>query len=171
MHSQTVKRLAAVIFGIIALVGISWLSVRTGSPTVTSPFPLAVVWPLLEADEHFGNSFHFMAYLAVPAAFLLWSFHLLFARDEIPRRSWVVFPVAVVANAIWCISIARFGLDYHGLSYTLPVIAIAILLSLAIVRLMISARRRATWSINYTVHLIFFAWLAWYAFPWLGELI
>jgi hypothetical protein len=33
--------------GALGLFALSWVSVRSGSPQVASPFPLAVIWPLL----------------------------------------------------------------------------------------------------------------------------
>jgi hypothetical protein len=141
----------------------------SGVPTIFSPFPALTVIPaLMLAQWHL----EYAAVLPPALAFLLWNPQLLRAEGKIPKRSYVLFALIVVLSAVDLALEWKRGWLYHGPSYTAIVCSINIawigFLSLAFRRCL---NKASSFQTSLFVHWMLFAWLCWYAFPWLGELI
>ena len=154
------------------------ISIYTGSPTWLSPYPLAVVVPALwiaELSSRVTTSANIAILLALGAlpislAYLLWSPHLLKKSPILPRRSIVLF-VIVAALTMWgAIGSWPYGLKYQGFAYTLYVTAIGVVALVVLGAIGIWTRMSPSFAKNFAFHTLLFAWLAWGAFPWLGEL-
>jgi hypothetical protein len=73
---------------------------------------------------------------------------------------------------VWFIIVWKFGLQYEGTKYTYRVCAVNALWIAVLAALLWRSRRKdISFISNLAVHWLLFAWLAWYAFPWLGELL
>lgn len=65
----------------------------------------------------------------------------------------------------------KWGLQYQGARYTDSVLALNVIW-LAGLRTMsyVCCKREPSFTTSLTLHWLLFAWVAWYAFPYLGEL-
>ena len=65
----------------------------------------------------------------------------------------------------------RYGLEYQGIHYVFGVALINVISWTLLIILALLVRRRPSFGRNLTFHAALFAWLAWYAFPYLGEVL
>jgi hypothetical protein len=152
------------------LVLLSWLTVSTGFPTVLSPLNLVVVLPWMLASEWLDQRAVVLAILVIPSLFCVWCYPAWSSRPEIPLRSLVLFAIIAVLSAIHLAASYHYGVEYQGKSHTIAVSVINVCCYVAILCLAITGRHRPTLGRNLVFHATLFSWLAWYAFPWLGEL-
>jgi hypothetical protein len=106
----------------------------------------------------------------VPLMFAFWSLPALGRSTIVPLRSIGLLALLIILSAIWLASGWDVGLEYHSPGYTAGVAVLNVLLAAASVLLGVLAHRRASWVRSFSFHWVLFAWLAWCAFPWLGEL-
>lgn len=137
-------------------------------PTMLCPFPALTVLPAFLLSDFYL----FKAAVAVPMLlFFVWRPGLFRGEAIVPKRSYVLLAIATVLNVVYFAASWHWGLQYQGPQYVHVVCAV----NVAWVAFLIVAFARS-WkappSFNYSlfVHWMFFAWLAWYAFPYLGEL-
>lgn len=139
----------------------------SGVPTTFYPLPaLAVLPTLLLAPLGLWK-----AAAAVPTVlFFIWNPGLFRGEAKVPKRSYVLLAIAIVLTIVDFVVGWRWGLQYQGAKYTYVVCAINVgwitFLSLAFVR----GWRKTSFGHSLFLHLMLFVWLAWYAFPYLGEL-
>jgi hypothetical protein len=103
-------------------------------------------------------------------AFCLWNRGIFNGAAKIPRRSYILLALLTVLSVPWFLNGWRDGIDLHGphYYYFLSVINIhwlAIIWSLAVR----SWKTEPSFRFNLLFHWLLFAWLAWYAFPFFGE--
>jgi hypothetical protein len=109
--------------------------------------------------------------VVLPAAlFLAWNPSLLCGQTGTPKRTYVVAALVVVLDVAYLVASWNLGVKYEGIEYTAFVTAgnvgwIAILSVLFIS----SWKGEASFAWNLALHWVLFAWLAWFAFPYLGE--
>src|SRR5712692_694824 len=137
-------------------------------PTILSPMPALTVIP---AFILMNAGFHRIA-VAVPAIFFLfWNPNLMRGQTEIPKRTYFLFVGAVLLTVIWFLGGWKFGLQYQGARFIYSVCAINMLWILFLAFFLFRARKRIpSFARSLALHWLLFAWLAWYAFPYLGEL-
>jgi hypothetical protein len=160
------------VFGIApVLVVLSWLTISTGVPTVLSPLNLVVMLPLMFASEWLNYRAVVLAILVVPLFYCVWCYPAWTNRPEVPLRSLVLFAIFAILSAIYLATSYLYdGVDYQGRAHRIALAVINICWYVAILGLAIAGRRRPTYGMNLAFHAALFSWLAWYAFPWLGEL-
>ena len=144
----------------------AWIGLSaTGGPTVLSPLPALTALPAMLG----------LAYgaLGVPSLlFFLWNPGLFRGEARIPKRSYWLFGTATGLGAIWFAGSWKWGLHYQGARYTYTVCAGNLVWAVLIGGLLLGFRsRQASFRTNLLLHWVLFAWLAWYAFPYLGELL
>lgn len=140
-----------------------WLFSGEG-PTVLYPFPALVFVPAL--------LFLRWAAVAVPMMlFFLWNPGLFNGDVKVPKRSYVLMMVATLVTIPWFVLGWKDGLAVQGAGYNYSVLIINIGW-LAILWVMFARSRNAkpSFKANLLLHWVLFAWLAWYAFPFFGEL-
>lgn len=152
----------------LALVIPAWLGLFSpGSPNLLSPLPAITTIPAF-----FFSSFGFykLAIFIPVALFFLWNPGLLRAEAAIPRRTYVLFAVAIVLSAVWFFGSWSYGRQYQGRRYT-DVILIANLIWIVVIAIIALSRWKKMPSLPASIflHWMLFAWLSWYAFPYLGE--
>lgn len=103
--------------------------------------------------------------------FFAWNPQLFRGESKIPKRTTVLFIAAAALNATWFVVGWKYGLQYQGLRYT-HVVSVVNAGWISIIGLMFLYVRRsgATYWKTLAIHWMLFAWLGWYAFPYLGEL-
>jgi hypothetical protein len=161
--------------GVVIVAGA--ISIRRGEPTHLSPCAFAVTIPALWIAELFTGKLlafrRFVLFLSgVPLAliYVAWSSHLLAAARDIPRRSWALL-IAIAVLSVWCAIVSwPSGVHYYGLGLTRYMAAVAALALAGLAMVGLWTRWTPSFFGNFAFHTLLFAWLAWGAFPLLGEL-
>jgi hypothetical protein len=153
-----------IIFWGLLLVLPFFLIFIVGVPVPFAPIPLVLVVPaLLGAPAFIVVSIPALIFWAVG-----WS---LFARRVRPGIGLLVFyGVLGVLNAVVLALSIRYSLRHHGVIHTLVVSGLSLTLFASGIGLAIWARRRPTFPRHLAAQWVLALWLAWYAFPYLGEL-
>lgn len=104
--------------------------------------------------------------------FMIWNPQLFRGEGRIPKRTWVLFAAVTILSLLYLSSSWNWGVKYQGLALTALLCSINVawagFLSIAFARTWGSAT--SFWK-SLLLHWLLFAWLGWYAFPWLGEMI
>lgn len=177
MPSPTILTL----LGAMAVACAAFASIGTNVPTVVSPHSLPVIFlPLSLGDwilrhvrsDSLGRIIYYSVVLVpIVAGFATWSFPLLMGRRQIPRRSLLLLTALGVLCAAYLMFGLRYGLKYHGTVYTTFMVCYNVLAVCGLFFLYCANRKAPEFWSNLTFHTGLFSWLAWCAFPWLGELI
>jgi hypothetical protein len=103
--------------------------------------------------------------------FFLWNPGLL-ARQQsnLPKRTIGLVGLLSVLTILDFVFEWKYGLQYQGAHHTVAVYTINVLWLAVLWWAVVRAWRRPSFGTNLLSHWILFAWLAWYAFPYLGEL-
>ena len=140
----------------------------TGYPTTLHPFPAITVLPaFLLASLHL-----WMVGAVVPVViFFAWNPGLLRGEPRIPKRSFVLVGLAIIFSIVWFWIGWKYGLEYQGPRYVwvLCIINAVWLLTLGVLFAR-TWKAQPSFRTNLLLHWLLFAWLAWFAFPYLGEL-
>jgi hypothetical protein len=136
-----------------------------GYPTELCPFPTLTIVPVFLLGS-------LRAAVFVPAIlFFAWNPGLFRGSGTIPKRSYALLAIATALSACWFVGGWKYGLEYEGASYTRSVCFINILwLGSLWVQFLLKWKSAPSFTTNLLLHWFLFAWLAWYAFPYLGEL-
>jgi len=111
--------------------------------------------------------------VAIPAvAFFLWNPGLFRGEATVPKRSYVLIAVATLADAAWFVGGWKDGLRFQGVAYTHAVFAINVVwVTLLWLGFAVSSKARKSFNRSLLLHWLLFAWLAWSAFPFFGEML
>jgi hypothetical protein len=160
--------IATITAGLGLLIPASLSLLVTGVPTTLCPFPLITILPA------FFLSGQGMLKLAVAVPMLLffaWHPGLLRGDAKIPKRPYVLLIAVTLLDIADFVTSWNWGLQYQGAHYTHVVctgnIAWAAFLVLDFAR---TWKKPSSFAYSLFLHWMFFASLAWYAFPYLGEL-
>lgn len=145
------------------------------SPGFTSPFVLATI-PLQFALEWMGYG-HWLdgryeaVILTLPVLFFFaWNPRLLCGQIRTPKRTYVLVFLGVALGAANLIGSWSYGVRWQGVEYTLFVSAESVAcMAMLCILLFFRWKDEPSFVWNLALHWLFFAWLAWFAFPYLGE--
>ena len=159
---------ATLISGLGLLVPASTGLLVSNVPTILCPFPAMTVLPaFLISDLHLWK----VAVVVPMLFFFVWHPGLLRGAPKIPKRSYGLLLIAILLSIADFVTSWNWGLHYQGPRYTHVVCAVnvvwAVLLAVSFIR---ASKSPPTFKSNLLLHWMLFAWLAWYAFPYLGEL-
>jgi len=165
-------RTATLLVGVSLLIPAALGLSISGVPTVFCPFPALTVIPAFTLAALLpGTGAWRLAAIAPPLVFFLWHPGLLHGEATVPRRSYVLLAAVTVMNTAAFIEAWQFALRYRGALYTHTVCAINIGCTVLLAVAFVCVRKREpSFRTNLLLHWLLFAWLAWYALPWLGEL-
>ena len=113
---------------------------------------------------------YLLAITVVPLLFFWWSRPVMRGDAILPTRSIALLFLAVISSAAWLIFGAEYGVEYQSRDYVLGVTVINAISWVVIGLLALIARRHPNYVYNLAFHTVLFAWLAWCAFPYMGEL-
>lgn len=140
--------------------------VLTGTPSLIAPFPtltilVAFAWP---------GGFPWAAILVPSSLFFAWRPNLLRGEIRIPQRSLALLAILTLLTIFDFVFEWKDGLHYQGSRFTYVTCAVNIGWLLLLWALFVRAWRKPSFHNNLLAHWLLFAWLGWYAFPYLGEL-
>jgi hypothetical protein len=127
------------------------------------PLPGLVFWPAFLLGP---------AAVAVPLVlFFVWNPGLFYGDTKIPKRSYVLLLATTVLSALWFAVCWKDGIIVQGPRYNYSVSAINVVW-ISVLWVIFGRNRKAesSFKVNLLVHWLLFAWLAWYAFPFFGEI-
>lgn len=162
MTRQVLTSLAGLSFFVPALFFINGGD-RTDS--ILYPHPALVLIPMF-----FGLRW---AALAVPTAlFFAWNPNLFRGEAKVPKRSYVLLAIATLFSLLWFVVGWKDGLAFQGAMYNYSFLIVNILWTGGLwLMVALSRKSEQSFRVNLLFHWLFFAWLAWYAFPFFGEMI
>jgi hypothetical protein len=149
----------------LSTIAVAKISCSANVPTVLSPFPILVVLPL----------FMGLPFLAVAAISVMSFVAILWpicqsGRGPIPPRATILLGIATGLSALWVGAGWSYAVGYHGLHYTAWVTAINSIFVASLWGLWVPLRGNAAFGWRIAFGTLFFYWLFWFAFPYLGEL-
>jgi hypothetical protein len=159
---------ATLMAGIGLLVPAAVGLLASGVPTTVCSFPALTVLPaFLLSDIHLSM----LAVASPMLLFFIWNPALFRGETTVPTRSYVLLAVATVLSIFYFVFGWKLGVQYQGVHYTRVVGAVNIGWSAFLILGFFRSRKGVTsFGFNLFLHWMTFAWLAWYAFPYLGEL-
>ena len=171
----------ATLLGAVLVAAFGFASMHAPVPTLVSPFshPGALVallitdwlWvpPFRSISAHWA-AVGVLASLPLSVLFVAWLYPLATGEQAVPTRSLILSVAVTVVCAEWLGSGWRYGLEYQGALYTTVVVGYNVLCLTALTLLYITNRVTPRFWSNLAFHTTLFSWVAWSAFPWLGEL-
>jgi hypothetical protein len=161
-------RLAALASGSALLIPAALGLLVSRTPMSFCPFPALTVLPAFVLSPlHLWSA----AVIVPPLLFFLWNPGLLRGESKLPKRSPWLLVAAIALSVIWFIVGWKDGLHYQGARHVYIVTATNVVwIGLLSVLFGWYRGQEPSFKLNLVFHWILFAWLAWYAFPYLGEL-
>ena len=155
------------------------LSISAGIPTLWSPYPLMNVIPgfLVGATPLNSPSLPFrtlalslIAACPIALFFWLWVRPTSARTEHIPRRSKIFLVAVLVLSVAYFVASWEYGTKYQGLLHTIVLSLFNTAFALTCLLLWRSNQGLPRKAKVEAYHGILFCWLAWCAFPILGEL-
>lgn len=134
------------------------------------PLPVLAVIPYLLLATFVGPMPAFVAIFVPTILFWVWGMHLFQGASAVPRRSIVLFWTLVVLTVAYFVVSWELGVRYQGYFHLLGVVLLNLFAVYVLWRLLLDAIRGPSFQRNFVFHWSLFAWLAWFAFPILGEM-
>jgi hypothetical protein len=162
------SRLVAVVAGFCLLIP-AWIGLfSSGGLTLYSPLPTLTILPAFVLSRWHLES---VAVLVPSILFFLWNPGLLLnRRPNPPKRTIVLLGLLTVLTVVDCVLEWKNGVHYRGTRYTILVYSINATWLASLWWAVVRSQRQPSFKGNLFSHWLLFAWLAWYAFPYLGEL-
>ena len=143
----------------------------SGVPTPICPFPFLTITPAFLLSSWLWAYRLTRAAVFVPSLlFLAWNPGLYRGHAQVPKRSLVLLAAATLLSVVWFIAGWKYGLQYQGAHYTYSICLMNVVWLVLLWVIFIRCWRRRSFTGNLLFQWVLFAWLAWCAFPYLGEL-
>lgn len=148
----------------------AWLGLFLSSvPTLISPFPIITSLPALLIVYRTHFSVH--SVLIIPVVlFFVWNPGPFSGGSKAPLRTVILLGFCTVLTFYWFIADWSFAVRYHGGTYVHGVLVINAVWLIVLWVIWIRGWPSSSFYGNLFWHWALFAWLSWYAFPYLGEL-
>jgi len=100
--------------------------------------------------------------------FFAWNPRLFSGATNVPKRSYALFAIATLLTVLYFRSVSD-GIGYQGPKYTYAFLAANVAsIALLVFIFVRNWNREPSFRTNLLLHWSLFAWLAWFAFPFLG---
>jgi hypothetical protein len=87
-----------------------------------------------------------------------------------PKRTIALLGLLTLLSISYFMFLWNDGVRYQGAHHTIGVCIINLMWLVLLWWVVIHWRRKPSFRVNLLLHWFLFAWLAWYAFPYFGEL-
>jgi hypothetical protein len=134
-------------------------------PTVLSPFPTLTILPAFLLGQAY-----WLAVLVPMVLFFAWTPGLFRGQVLFPKRTVFLLGILTVLSVVYFVSSWRYGIDYQGWRFTFGMCLLNAAWLLLLWGMLLWRVGRSSFAANLLLHWLLFAWLAWHAFPYLGEL-
>jgi len=154
----------------MSLVLLAWVGLLSaGVPTLYCPMPTMTIVPAFALSSW---SLPVQAAVLVPVVlFFLWNPGLIVRqRANLPKRPIGLVGLLSVLAIVDFVFGWKYGSQYQGAHHTIAVGIINVLWLVVLWWAVVRAWRQPSFRANLLTHWLLFAWLGWYAFPYLGEL-
>ena len=132
-------------------------------PTLYCPMPVLTILPALLGFLPIG--------LLMPVGlFFLWNPGLLKQQPNMPKRTIALAVVLSTLTIVYFATAWTDGIQYQGVRHTVIMLIINLAWIAFLWFLIVRCWRQPSFMTNLILHWVMFAWLGWYAFPYLGEL-
>jgi uncharacterized membrane protein YhdT len=145
----------------LLLVAATIMSILPGVPKCWAPFPL----PLFVLAGFTGP----LVFVVPAGTFLLWSKQLLGGEPRVPYRTVGALVVLGCLSVWYFMSTWSDSVMRYGQGFVTTVVGVNVGFVAALVALVVWSYVRPSFRLSLSVHFVLFLWLAWYAFPYLGE--
>ncbi len=150
--------------GLSLVIPLAFMMFSKDVPSELYPLPVIVAIPAL-------LGLGYAAPVAPMLLFFVWNPGLFRGEVKVPKRSSVLLVIATVLSVPWFVAGWKYGLQFQGSKYNYSVLAINIGWLVGLWAMIARNRKvEPSFRANLFLHWMLFAWLAWYAFPYLGEL-
>jgi hypothetical protein len=102
--------------------------------------------------------------------FFAWNPGLFRGKLQVPKRSWVLLITLSALSIAYFVGSWSYGNQYQGHQFTVAICAVNIVCLVILWAILYRSARLSSFKANLFFHAALFAWLAWCAFPYLGEL-
>lgn len=154
----------------VGLVLLAWIGISKEVPVPFRPMPLVTVMPAFVLASPPSHLPYWLAIFVPAALFFAWNPGLFRGKDQLPKRSWVLLTILTVLSIAYFVSSWANGIEYQGRTYTIVICVANFLWLAALWAILYRSARLSSFRASLLFHSALFAWLAWYAFPYLGEL-
>jgi hypothetical protein len=167
MQQRMNSRLLVIAAGLCLLIP-AWIGIfSSGVPTLYAPLPSLTILPAFALSEWHLQS---LAVLVPSILFFLWSPGLFLKRSNVPKRTPALLGLMTVLTTVDFVFEWNDGVRYQGAHHTIAVCIINLTWLVFLWWAVFHWRRQPSFRVDLLLHWFLFAWLAWYAFPYLGEL-
>lgn len=150
--------------GLSLMIPLPFMLFSKDMPSELYPLPVIVAIPALLG----------LGYAAAAGPmlfFFLWNPGLFRGEVKVPKRSHILLTIATLLTFMWFFIGWKYGLEFQGRRYNYSVLAINIAWLVGLWAISVRSRKvEPSFRASLLLHWMLFAWLAWYAFPYLGEL-
>lgn len=163
MKRQLLVALAGVSLLLPPLLAFIW---GDRNDNVLYPHPALVFIPMIFFGLHW-------AALAIPTVlFFVWNPKLFHDDARVPIQSLALLVLVTLLSIFWFVFSWKDGLAFQGAKYNHVVLTLNVLWSVILWLMFVRSRQlKQSFQLSLVFHWLLFAWLAWYAFPFFGELI
>jgi hypothetical protein len=160
------------LLAIIPVIGIGSLVLLEKIPLAPFlyPLPLFTALPFLFLSFNLGPLLAFAAIFVPTLVFWAWSINLFRGVSVVPGRSIILFWVLAALTVVYFISSWDYGVKWQGHAHVIAVLLLNVVAIYVLWRLLGQARSAPSFGHSFLFHWALFAWLAWFAFPFLGEM-
>ena len=158
----------AVGFGLVLLAWIGCFS--NGVPWLICPMPAITILPAFFLASPLFRLPYRLAVLVPALLFFAWNPGLFRGKRQIPRRSWVLLIILSALSVAYFTGSWRQGYQFQGREYTVVICAVNLVWLVILWAILYRVSGLSSLSANLFFHALLFSWLAWHAFPYLGEL-
>jgi len=162
------SRLLVIAAGLCLLIP-AWIGLfSSGVPTLYGPLPTLTILPAFVLSRWQLQS---LAVIVPSILFFLWNPGLVINQQpKLPKRTVILLGLLTGLTFVDCVLEWKYGVEYRGMRHTLLVYAINAVWLASLWYTVVRSQRQPSFKSNLFSHWLLFAWLAWYAFPYLGEL-
>lgn len=156
---------------LLGALGIFLIGIAAIAPIPFNPFSLVIALPALIAGETYFGLGAAVASFIISLAFVQCARRVQRLQRPVPRSSRIAFAIVLVLSIAYAVVGWQTTAQYQGLARANMLVVQAILPPLALLIVARVMRDNVTFLRSIVLHWIGFAWLAWSAFPWYGEML